>query len=249
MVMAGGATHGAAKILAEKVKRIGAVLLKESVENLRLEDHSVGGPSGSITYQELAKEFLFTPDHVPGVEAGLEVSYYYRPDVQTGAFTYATHAAVVEVDLDTGATTLLDYGIVEDCGTVVNPLIVDGQIIGGIAQGIGSALLEEIVHDADGQPKATTFLDYLLPGATEVPVIKIGHIQTPSPNTVFGMKGAGEGGAIAPPAAIANAITDALREFGAKANETPMTPVRIWTALQEAQGSLTAQAAAEGTAR
>lgn len=249
MVMAGGATHGAAKILAEKVKRIGAALLKESVENLRLEDHSVGGPSGSITYQELAKEFLFTPDHVPGVEAGLEVSYYYRPDVQTGAFTYATHAAVVEVDLDTGATTLLDYGIVEDCGTVVNPLIVDGQIIGGIAQGIGSALLEEIVHDADGQPKATTFLDYLLPGATEVPVIKIGHIQTPSPNTVFGMKGAGEGGAIAPPAAIANAITDALREFGAKANETPMTPVRIWTALQEAQGSLTAQAAAEGTAR
>ncbi|WP_406135909.1 xanthine dehydrogenase family protein molybdopterin-binding subunit [Streptomyces sp. NBC_01089] len=232
MVMAGGATHGAALALAEKVKRIGAVLLDEPAENLILRDHAVVGRKGSVTYARLAKEFLFTPDHVPGIEAGLEATYYYRPDVQTGAFTYATQVAVVEVDLDTGAVGILDYGAVEDCGTVVNPLIVDGQITGGIAQGIGNALLEEIVHDADGQPKSTSFLDYLLPGATEVPQLKIEHMATPSPHTAFGIKGAGEGGAIPVPAALANAVRDALREYGTEVNETPMTPERVWTALQ-----------------
>lgn len=245
MVMAGGATHGAAQQLAEKVKRIASVLLGEPLSDLRLRDHAVAGRTGSIGYAELAKEFLFTPDHVPGVEAGLEATCYYRPEVQTGAFTYATHAAVVEVDLDTGAARVLDYAIVEDCGTVVNPLIVDGQIIGGIAQGIGTALLEETTYDSDGQPKATSFLDYMLPGATEIPEIKVGHLETPSPYTVFGMKGAGEGGAIAPPAAIGNAITDALREFGAEANETPMTPARVWTAIQDALDTVSASAMAE----
>ncbi|MCB5906130.1 xanthine dehydrogenase family protein molybdopterin-binding subunit [Streptomyces pinistramenti] len=249
MVMAGGATYGAAQQLAGKVLRIGGVLLGEDPKKLRFKDGAVVGRTGSVTYRELAKEFLFTPDHVPGVEAGLEVSFYYRPDTQTGAFTYASHAAVVSVDLDTGAVSLLDYAVVEDCGTVVNPLIVDGQITGGIAQGIGTALLEELVYDPDGQPKSTSFLDYLLPGATEVPMIKIGHMQTPSPHTVFGVKGAGEGGAIAPPAAIANAVTDALRAFGAEANETPMTPVRIWTALQDAQASPVRGAAMTGTDR
>ncbi len=245
MVMAGGATHGAALALAEKVKRIGAVLLDEPVDNTVLRDHAVVGKKDSVTYARLAKEFLFTPDHVPGVEAGLEVTHYYRPEVQTGAFTYATQVAVVEVDLDTGAVKLLDYAAVEDCGTVVNPRIVDGQIIGGIAQGIGNALLEEIVHDADGQPKSTSFLDYLLPGATEVPHIKIEHMATPSPHTAFGVKGAGEGGAIPPPAAIANAVRDALREYGTQVNETPMTPERVWTALQ--LSATTAEASNQAT--
>src|SRR6201991_1933161 len=235
MVMAGGATYGAASELAAKVKRIAAVLLGEEVGSLELRDGAVHARGRSIPYANLAKEFLFTPDHVPGVEAGLEVTYFYRSEVQTGAFTYATHAVVVDVDLDTGDVTLLDYAIVEDCGTVVNPQVVDGQLIGGIAQGIGTALLEELVYDADGQPKSTSFLDYLLPGATEVPEIKIEHLETPSPYTVFGMKGAGEGGAIAPPAAIANAVTDALREFGALVNETPMTPARVWAALESAR--------------
>lgn len=234
MVMAGGATFGAAGQLAEKVLRIAGVLLGEDPAGLKFADGAVHGATGSITLTELAREFLFTPDHVPGVEPGLESTFYYSPEVQTGAFTYATQAAVVEVDLDTGAIKLLDYGVVEDCGTIVNPLIVDGQIIGGVAQGIGTALLEELVYDADGQPKSTSFLDYLLPGAAEIPEIRLEHIETPSPFTVFGMKGAGEGGAIAPPAAIANAVTDALRDCGAEANETPMTPARIWTAIQRA---------------
>ena len=234
MVMAGGATQRACLQLADKVKRIAGVILEVSPDELWFEDGHVRGPDGSATFQELARKFLFTPDRVPGVESGLEATYYYQPDVQTGAFTYATHAAVVEVDLDTGAVRLLDFGVVEDCGTVVNPLIVDGQIIGGVAQGIGTALLEELNYDQDSQPKSTSFLDYMLPGAAEVPPIRIAHMETPSPFTVFGMKGAGEGGAIAPPAAIGNAVTDALREFGAEANTTPITPLRVWTALEDA---------------
>ncbi|KRE38967.1 hypothetical protein ASG73_00950 [Janibacter sp. Soil728] len=234
MVMAGGASFGAASQLAEKVLAIGADLLKVDASTLSFTDGKVVGETGGISLSQLAREFLFTPDHVPNVDGGLEATYFYQPEVQTGAFTYATHAAVVEVDLDTGEVDLLDYGVVEDCGTVVNPLIVDGQIIGGVAQGLGSALLEELVYDDDGQPKSTSFLDYLLPGPVEVPELKIEHMETPSPYTVFGMKGAGEGGAIAPPAAVANAVTDALREFGALINETPVTPERVWQALQVA---------------
>ncbi|KXX62883.1 xanthine dehydrogenase family protein molybdopterin-binding subunit [Rhodococcus sp. LB1] len=237
MVMAGGATFGAAQRLAEKVKSIAGVLLDEDPADLDFKDGSVHGPRGSITLARLAREFLFTPDHVPGVEPGLEATHFYQPDVQTGAFTYATHGVVVEVDLDTGQVKFLDYGVVEDCGTIVNPLIVDGQIIGGVAQGIGCAMLEELTFDSDAQPKSTTFLDYLLPGAAEVPEIKLEHMETPSPFTVFGMKGAGEGGAIAPPAAIANAITDALREFGGAVNETPMTPARVWAAIEQGQST------------
>ncbi|MBO0851246.1 MAG: molybdopterin-dependent oxidoreductase, partial [Pseudonocardia sp.] len=242
MVMAGGATAGAARALADKVRRIGAVLLGEPAADLELRDGAVHGLRGSVGYPELAKEFLFTPDHVPEVEPGLEATYHYRPEVETGAFTYATHAAVVEVDLDTGEVRLLDYAVAEDCGTVVNPGIVHGQIVGGVAQGIGTALLEELRFDAEGQPTSTSFLDYLLPGPCEVPEIKIAHLATPSPYTEFGMKGAGEGGAIAPPAAIGNAITDALREFGATVTETPMTPARVWQTLQAADTATQAPA-------
>lgn len=234
MVMAGGATYGAAQALGAKVKEIASVLLGDPVESLEFRDSHVVGPSGKVSLAHLAKEFLYTPDHVPGVEGGLDVSYFYSPEVQTGAFTYATHAVVVEVDLDTGLVRILDYGVVEDCGTVVNPLIVDGQIIGGVAQGLGCALLEELVFDEDAQPKSTSFLDYLLPGAAEMPEIKISHMETPSPYTVFGMKGAGEGGAIAPPAAVANAVTDAMRAFGGEINETPITPERVWAVLENA---------------
>lgn len=235
MVMSGGATFGAASLLADKVLAIAAVLLKERSANLKFVGGEVVGRNGSVTLAHLAREFLFTPDHVPGVDGGLEVTHFYQPEVQTGAFTYATHAAVVEVDIETGLVRILDYGVVEDCGTIVNPLIVDGQIIGGVAQGLGSALLEELVYDDDGQPKSTSFLDYLLPGAVEVPEIKLDHMETPSPYTVFGMKGAGEGGSIAPPAAVANAVTDALRDLGCAVNETPITPERVWAALDEAE--------------
>jgi carbon-monoxide dehydrogenase large subunit len=141
----------------------------------------------------------------------------------------------VAVDPLTGHVELVDYAVVEDCGTVINPLIVDGQIIGGVAQGIGTALYEEIPYSPEGQPLATTLADYLLPSASEIPAIKIAHMCTPTPHTEFGMKGMGEGGAIAPPAAIANAIRDALRAIDAEVNETPMTPQRVRAAIELAQ--------------
>ncbi|MFI5024999.1 MAG: molybdopterin cofactor-binding domain-containing protein, partial [Alphaproteobacteria bacterium] len=144
----------------------------------------------------------------------------------------ATHGAVVAVDPETGLIELLDFAVAEDCGTMVNPMIVEGQIRGGVAQGVGTALFEEIPYDAQGQPLAATFLDYHLPGAFELPPIKIGHLHNPAAATEYGMKGMGEGGAVAPPAAIANAVRDALAPLGAELNETPLTSERVLTAIR-----------------
>jgi aerobic carbon-monoxide dehydrogenase large subunit len=138
---------------------------------------------------------------------------------------------VVEVDTEMGDVRILDYAVCEDGGVLINPMIVDGQVIGGVAQGIGTALYEEMPFDANGQPLATTLADYLLPGASEVPMLRIEHMETPSPYTEFGQKGIGEGGAIGPPAAIANAVNDALRPLGVEINQLPITPQRILEAL------------------
>ena len=138
---------------------------------------------------------------------------------------------MVGVDPKTGEVEILDYVVVEDGGTLVNPMIVDGQILGGTAQGIGTALYEEMRFDAQGQPLASTLSDYLLPGSAEVPDIRILHMETPSPYTRFGQKGIGEGGAIAPPAAITNAINDALAALGAELLVSPITPRRIVEAI------------------
>src|SRR6185437_1736862 len=150
---------------------------------------------------------------------------------------YAAHAAVVSVDLELGTVRILDYVVVEDGGVLVNPMIVDGQVFGGTAQGIGTALYEEMRFDEIGQPQASTLADYLLPGATEVPAIRVDHMETPSPYTEFGQKGIGEGGAIGPPAAIANAVNDALRPLGVEIGETPITPRRLLAAIQRAKVS------------
>jgi carbon-monoxide dehydrogenase large subunit len=134
-----------------------------------------------------------------------------------------------------GNVELLDYVIAEDGGTLINPMVVDGQIYGGAAQGIGTALYEEMPYDGAGQPLASTLADYMLPGATEVPAVRIVHMETPSPYTAFGQKGIGEGGAIAPPAAIVNAVNDALAELGVELTETPVTPRRVLAALAAAK--------------
>src|SRR5262249_12598763 len=131
----------------------------------------------------------------------------------------------------------LDYAIVEDCGTMVNPMIVEGQALGGAVQGIGTALLEEMPFDPKGQPLASTFADYMLPSAVEMPPISVQHLAVPSPHTEYGIKGCGEGGAIAPPAAIFNAVNDALRFLGAELTETPLTPSRVVAALAKARSS------------
>lgn len=236
MVMAGGAVGRACGLLGEKIRRIGAHLLQAPVEEVRVSDAAVHYETSSIGFAEIAQAAFLHPERLPeGEEPGLEASAVYQPSVGSGAFAYATHAVAVAVDPKLGSVELLDYVVVHDCGTIVNPMIVEGQITGGVAQGIGTALYEEIPYDENGQPLASTFMDYLLPGATEVPSVRILHMQTPSPHTAFGIKGMGEGGAIAPPAAIANAINDALLDLRAEVNETPITPRRVLDAIAAAR--------------
>jgi carbon-monoxide dehydrogenase large subunit len=188
----------------------------------------------SVSIADVARTWYLRPQDLPeGVDrGGLEVTGGYKPQRDSGTFSYAAHACVVEVDTETGEVRIVDYAVCEDGGVLVNPMIVDGQVLGGIAQGIGTALYEEMPFDAGGQPLATTLAEYLLPSATEVPTVRIDHMETPSPYTAYGQKGIGESGAIGPPAAIANAVNDALRGLGVYVDRLPITPMRVLAALQ-----------------
>ena len=245
MVMAGGAVAAACNALRDRALRIGAHLLQADPAACRFEAGRVIGPAGDVSLPEIARTWYRRPqDLAPDVDpGGLEVTAGYKPQRDSGTFSYAAHAALVAVDPDLGAVEILDYCIVEDGGVLVNPLVVDGQIYGGLAQGIGTALYEEMTFDGRGQPLASTFADYLLPGAAEVPEPRIEHMETPSPYTQFGVKGIGEGGAIAPPAAIANAINDALRPLGVEMRHSPVSPRRIVEAVLAARASSTADKA------
>jgi carbon-monoxide dehydrogenase large subunit len=245
MVMAGGAVAKASRQLAARIRPVAAQLLQCPPDEVTLRDGRAWGPSGDVGLEEVGRIAYVRQEGLPrDADPTLEVTVTYSPDIDTGVFCYSTHAAVVAVDPDTGHVEILDYAVVEDCGTVVNPMIVDGQIVGGVAQGIGNALYEEIPYDAQGQPLATTLADYLLPGATAIPHIKIGHMCTPAMFTEYGMKGMGEGGAISPPAAIANALRDALAGIGAEVCETPITPRRVMTAIVAAEGRAALRGAA-----
>jgi carbon-monoxide dehydrogenase large subunit len=239
MVMSGGAVAAACEVIAGRVKAIASKLLEVSTTDLVLESGEVRveGTDRRLSLAEVAHVWYRQPQLLPADvdPAGLEATAGYKAKVDTGTFSYACHAALVAVDTETGAVEILDYVIVEDGGTLVNPMIVDGQVFGGTAQGVGTALYEEMPFDPQGQPLATTLADYLLPSATEVPSIRIDHIETPSPYTRFGQKGIGEGGAIAPPAAIANAVNDALAPLGVEITESPLTPRRIVEALLRAR--------------
>jgi len=237
MVMAGGAVANACKALLPRITAIGAHLMQSTIGATRYENAEVVGPLRSVALQEIAEAWYMRPERLPpDVDvAGLEATVGFRPKVDTGAFSYASHAAVVAVDTELGDVEILDYVIVEDCGTVVNPMVVEGQARGGVAQGIGTAMYEESPYDANGQPLAASFADYLLPAATEIPAMRIFHMHTPSPYTEFGIKGMGEGGAIAPPAVIFNAVNDALAPLGVEVAETPLTPGRLHAALGRAK--------------
>jgi carbon-monoxide dehydrogenase large subunit len=167
------------------------------------------------------------------MEPGLSASAWFRPETVT--YASACHAAVVEVDPESGEVRPLEYVIVHDCGRVVNPVIVEGQVVGGFAQGLGAALLEEVRYDpGTGQLQTGSLMDYLVPTADVLPPCTLEHQQTLSPRNALGVKGVGEGGAIAPPAAIANAVEDALAPFGAEIRECPVTPERVREALRRA---------------
>jgi carbon-monoxide dehydrogenase large subunit len=236
MTMAGGAVSAACALLAEKIARIGAHFLQAPKDAVTLAGGKVHFGAQSVSFTEIAQAAFLHPERLPvGEEPALEASAVYQPGRSTGAFSYATHACVVAVDRDTGHVEILDYVVCHDCGTMVNPMIVEAQVVGGVAQGLGTALYEEIPYDQNGQPLASTFLDYVIPGATEVPDVRVLHMETPSPHTTFGIKGMGEGGAIAPPAAVINAINDALRPLGVEIGETPATADRVLTAIVAAR--------------
>ena len=239
MVHGGGAVATASRLLAKRAAHIGAWLMQTDAANATVVGGKVVAGESSVTLREVARAWYLQPQTLPPEvdTGGLDVTAGYRAARDSGTFTYAAHAAVVAVDPATGIIEILDYVVVEDGGTLVNPMIVNGQIYGGTAQGIGTCLYEAMPFDSQGQPLASTMLDYMLPGATEVPNIRVLHMQTPSPYTEFGIKGLGEGGAVGPPAAIVSAVNDALRPLAVEVHDLPLTPERILGAIDDAVGS------------
>jgi carbon-monoxide dehydrogenase large subunit len=240
MVFSGGAMAKASTLLADKLRGIGAHLLQAPFESVTLSAGAVHAGKASVPIGEIARVANIRPEMLPpGVSPGLEATATYEPPDSGGVYSYGVHATVIAVDPETGVVELLQYAVAEDCGTMINPMIVDGQIMGGVAQGIGTALYEETRYDESGEPLSTTFGDYMMPCAPEIPPLRIKHFATNARNTLHGVKGMGEGGAIAPPAAIANALADAFRDIGATFNETPMTPRRVSEAVASARGEAT----------
>lgn len=237
IVMAGGAVATACDALGERIRNIAGHLLQSDSDGVQFEDGLARAGTASISIEEVAKTWYLKPQLLPdGVDPrGLEATEGYKTVQDTGTFSYACHAVKVSVDLDLGQVKLLDYVIAEDAGTMINPMIVDGQVLGGAVQGIGTALFEEMPFSETGQPMASTLADYHLPVAADIPDIRIIHMETPSPLSYFGQKGIGESGAIGPPAAIANAVNDALSALGAEVTQIPMTPERILAALDKAE--------------
>ncbi|WP_232370765.1 xanthine dehydrogenase family protein molybdopterin-binding subunit [Roseococcus microcysteis] len=230
-VMAGGAVAEACTELRERLLPIGRHLLQ--APDAVFEDGAVRAGNASVSVAEMARIFHRAPQNLTeAMQArGLECTAGHKTVRDTGTFSYAAHAVEVEVDPGTGHVTLHRYVIVEDGGVLLNPLVADGQVLGGTVQGIGTALFEEMPYDAAGQPLASTFADYMLPGASDVPDIEILHMETPSPISRFGQKGIGESGAIGPPAAIVNAINDAIAHLGCEVTDIPATPERVLAAL------------------
>lgn len=232
-VLAGNAIAAASRRVREKVVEAAAKLLEARPDDLEIEEGRVfvrGVPSSALPFARVIQA-SFPTYAAPGVvEPTFEATVYHH--VPTVTFAAAVHVAQVEVDPQTGAVTLLRYVVAHDCGHVINPMIVDGQIHGGVAQGVGGALFEEMIYDTAGQLLTSTFMEYHIPTAAELPPIETVHLEFPSPRNPLGIKGLGEGGAISPPAAIANAIEDALAPWGVRVTEGPVTPARIAALLR-----------------
>jgi carbon-monoxide dehydrogenase large subunit len=232
-VIAGGASWRAAELLADKVKRIAAHLYNASAEAITIEGgmiHIEGAPEMSRPLREVAEIAHGEPFRLPeGMETGLEAQYRYQPPPMT--FTSAAHACFVEVDVETGFVKIRRWISSEDCGTIINPGIVEGQIAGGLAQAIGQVLLEEMPYDERGNPLAATFKDYLMPAYVDIPDFEYLHANTPS-QTIGGMRGVGEGGAIIGPPTLVNAIADALTPFGEIPLSLPLGPAKLLAIME-----------------
>jgi len=236
-VTASAAMHIASGRLRDKVFAIAAQLLECAPADLELRAGGVGVvgvPGAQVSLAKVAQAARpgWEITRPPEVEAGLEEICYWQPETVT--WSYAVHVAIVEVDRETGRVGIGNYAVAHDCGVVVNPMLVEGQIMGGAAQGLGGILSEAIAYDANGQLLSGSLMDYALPTASDIPAMQIVHQHSPSPLNPLGVKGVGEGGAVAPPAAIANAVCDALAPFGIEVNTTPVRPEQLVRAMQPA---------------
>jgi carbon-monoxide dehydrogenase large subunit len=231
LAVGGVALYHAADRIVEKAKKIAAHLLGVDEAKVDYSSGAFHGPEASLTLKEVAFAAWTAHNLPPGVEPGLEATYVYDPP--NFSWPSGAHVAIVEVDTETGAVELLRYIAVDDVGTVVNPIIVEGQIHGGIAQGVAQALYEEAVYDEDGNLLTGNMVSYLVPSAAEFPRWELHRTETPSPTNPMGVKGVGETGAIASPAAVMNAVIDALAADGVNDIDMPATPERVWRALEE----------------
>jgi aerobic carbon-monoxide dehydrogenase large subunit len=236
LVLAGGAATVAARAVREKVLNAASHLLEASVADLNAEDGrvSVAGTDRSVTFREVAHAVYSQMGRLPP-EARDELAATKSYDPVFGTTTSATHIATVEIDPETFEIKVDRFAVAEDCGRLVNPLIVDGQVHGGVAQGIGAALYEEVIYDDQGQINTGSLVDYLVPSACEIPPIQVVHLESESPTTLGGFRGMGEGGTIGSPAAIANAVSDALSPLGIEINELPITPERLFRLIEAAR--------------
>jgi carbon-monoxide dehydrogenase large subunit len=235
LVISGGATLIAARKVRAKLLKIASHLLEAASDDIVLTDGvaKVAGTDRTIPIAKLAREAYTQTHRFKGeIEPGIFETGHYDPP---GTFSNACHVAIVDVDVETGQVKVEKFLVAEDAGRIINPLIADGQVHGGIAQGIGNALLEEIIYDENGGILTATLADYLPPTAREIPEIELHHIETPSVNSITKAKGLGEGGTIGAPAAVINAINDALSPFRVEINEMPATPQRIRAALRKAE--------------
>ena len=236
MVLAGGAATLAAAKVRDKVLNAASHLLEASAADLVAEDGkiSVAGTDRSITFRDVARAVYAEMGRLPPDARG-ELAATETYDPVFGTTTSATHIAAVEVDPETFEVRIERFAVAEDCGRLVNPMIVDGQVHGGVAQGIGAALYEEVVYDAQGQITSASLADYVVPSACEIPTMQVVHLESFSPTTLGGFRGMGEGGTIGAPAAIANAVADALSPLGIEINELPATPERLFRLIEAAR--------------
>jgi len=238
-VTVSAAIHYASRKLRDKMFAIAGHELECAVADLELRDGKVGVagvPGAELTFAEIAHAARPGWDNgrPPGVEAGLQETYYFEPPTVTWA--YASHAAIVEVDIETGRVAIERYVVSHDCGVLVNPLLAEAQIVGGVVQGLGGATFEAIAYDAEGQLLSGTFMDYMMPVASDVPEIVLVHQEIASPLNPLGVKGLGEGGAISPPVVVANAVCDALAHLGIEINTTPVVPeLLLWEIQSKTQ--------------
>jgi carbon-monoxide dehydrogenase large subunit len=238
LVVGGTAIHLTAQRALAKARKVAAHLLEVSEEDIESSDGRFwvsGAPDRTLTLAEVARAAYMAHRLPEGTEPGLEETMLYDPPDFT--YPFGTHIAVVELEPETGSVELLRYVAVDDCGNVINPLVVEGQIQGGIAQGVGQALFEEVRYTPDGQLETASFLNYLVTSAAELPSFETDRTVTPSPVNPLGAKGVAEGGAIAAPAAVMNGVVDALAPLGVDDVDMPATPERVWAAIRAARSS------------